>query len=437
VGLTPEDDMWVGAWWLGYFIFSIVLLLFTIPIFYFPPRLTVENDENKEQTEEQVQLNAIRNLELKQDEKFREEFREMSLSERAGKVLGNKLMMICMLGSTVSMYYNMAYLYYPKYLERQFNLTVEKANKLSVIPGPLYMIGTFLGGYVFSSMVGLNAWTARKPVVYVLWLSTVLAGFRMFIGCDQLNFRGYISETEKFNWDENCNCKEGKFDPVCDKIETSKAYVTACHAQCLDFTREPTPINTNITVYTNCVENSTVSADFCETEVCDESQVWIYILGSIIVQFPQSFFTAPFMMIFLGTSPSSEKSVSLSIFKLVQKLGGGLYAGTAIGMVFDKACVLFGKDDCSNEGGCLLYDNVELRFNFFGYILGMSVISLTIWTFLLFVKPVKGSTMYREMEREQKGDTKPETRKHTVTDEEIRLRSETMPLQNLEESGTL
>ena len=158
------------------------------------------------------------------------------------------------------------------------------------------------------------------------------------------------------------------------------------------------------------------------------------MLGSIIVQFPQSFFTAPFMMIFLGTSPSSEKSVSLSIFKLVQKLGGGLYAGTAIGMVFDRACVLFGKDDCSNEGGCLLYDNLELRFNFFGYILGMSIISLTIWTFLLFVKPVKGSTMYREMEREQRGDTKPESKKQTITDEEIRLRSETMPLQNLEDS---
>lgn len=73
-------------------------------------------------------------------------------------------------------------------------------------------------------MVGLNAWTARKPVIYVLWFSTVLAGFRMFIGCDQLKFRGYISETENFDWKENCNCKEGKFDPVCDKMETSKAY---------------------------------------------------------------------------------------------------------------------------------------------------------------------------------------------------------------------
>ena len=71
--------------------------------------------------------------------------------------------------------------------------------------------------HVFSNLIGLNAYTARKPVVYVLWISTILSGFRIFIGCDQINFRGYTSDkNDNFLWKDDCHCKQGKFDPVCD-----------------------------------------------------------------------------------------------------------------------------------------------------------------------------------------------------------------------------
>ena len=82
----------------------------------------------------------------------------------------------------------------------------------------------FLVCNVFSNLIGLNAYTARKPVVYVLWISTVLSAFRMFIGCDQINFRGYISEQDNFLWKDDCHCKQGKFDPVCSSEQPELGY---------------------------------------------------------------------------------------------------------------------------------------------------------------------------------------------------------------------
>jgi len=421
-GLTPADDRWVGAWWMGYFLFSIILLIATIPIFLFPAELPMEYAESSdpeesdaEKTDEEIEKEKfkkesdfVRKIEKEEDAKYMEEFRSMPIMGRIKKIAGNKLMVVYMVGSLINVYAAMAYLYATKYLERQFDLTVNEATTMAVIGGPFHLVGVLLGGYFFSNILRLNAHTAKKPVIFVLWAVIILGTFRLFVGCDQIDFKGYISETEDFLWNDDCHCKQGKLDPVCDEFEPSKGYVTACHAQCLDYkVLEVRGMENNMTsfknstIYNNCFENSSVSADFCESDVCESRQLWIYVIGSLLVGFPMSFFTAPFMMIFLGTSPSSEKSVALAVYKLVQKLGGTLWAGTVIGSVFEKSCVLFAKDDCDNQGGCLLYDNHKLRFTYFGYITVVSMIGLSVWSLMLCVKPVKGSTMYREMEKDK------------------------------------
>ena len=165
----------------------------------------------------------------------------------------------------------------------------------------------------------------------------------------------------------------GKLDKVCDERNGNIAYVTACHAQCSEFT-----IDGNHTIYSGCFENSTVSDKFCEEEPrCSFGGLTGYLIGEILVSLPSAFFTAPFMMIFLGTVPASEKAVALACFKLVQKLFGSLWAGTVIGWVFERGCVLFARDDCDNVGNCLIYDNNILRITRPNFrIWGISVILL-------------------------------------------------------------
>ena len=38
-GFGPDDPRWIGAWWMGFFLQGILLVIFTIPIALFPRRL--------------------------------------------------------------------------------------------------------------------------------------------------------------------------------------------------------------------------------------------------------------------------------------------------------------------------------------------------------------------------------------------------------------
>lgn len=46
--ITPDDPRWMGAWWLGFLVLGVVILILTIPIFMFPRRLSAENNNNVE-----------------------------------------------------------------------------------------------------------------------------------------------------------------------------------------------------------------------------------------------------------------------------------------------------------------------------------------------------------------------------------------------------
>lgn len=37
--MTPESKVWVGAWWLGFFIFSFVCIIISIPLIGYPQKL--------------------------------------------------------------------------------------------------------------------------------------------------------------------------------------------------------------------------------------------------------------------------------------------------------------------------------------------------------------------------------------------------------------
>lgn len=50
IGLKPNDPRWIGAWWLGFVIFGIGSLIFSIPIFFFPRNFrkqTIEYHDNE------------------------------------------------------------------------------------------------------------------------------------------------------------------------------------------------------------------------------------------------------------------------------------------------------------------------------------------------------------------------------------------------------
>ena len=39
MGLTPDSNLWIGAWWFGYLVAAIFCILFAIPMLAFPRTL--------------------------------------------------------------------------------------------------------------------------------------------------------------------------------------------------------------------------------------------------------------------------------------------------------------------------------------------------------------------------------------------------------------
>lgn len=51
-GLSPRDPTWIGAWWLGFLIISIVLIVPGLAMFFFPQSGKADSNESKDVSDE-------------------------------------------------------------------------------------------------------------------------------------------------------------------------------------------------------------------------------------------------------------------------------------------------------------------------------------------------------------------------------------------------
>ena len=51
--MSTKDPRWIGAWWLGFFVFGFIALIFSFPLLCFPRYLTQKN-KRKEKEEENL-----------------------------------------------------------------------------------------------------------------------------------------------------------------------------------------------------------------------------------------------------------------------------------------------------------------------------------------------------------------------------------------------
>ena len=46
VDISTRDPRWIGAWWLGFLVFGLTVVVFGIPLFFFPKHMKKENQVN-------------------------------------------------------------------------------------------------------------------------------------------------------------------------------------------------------------------------------------------------------------------------------------------------------------------------------------------------------------------------------------------------------
>jgi hypothetical protein len=126
INLTANDPRWIGAWWLGFVIFGILIFILSILLLGFPRELPGA----KEMREEQIKKGNIRKVKNSEKPTLKRILPELR------DLLTNGTFMFNTLGVTATVFYFGAVIpFYPKILSLKFRLLSEKIG---------YILGTLL-----------------------------------------------------------------------------------------------------------------------------------------------------------------------------------------------------------------------------------------------------------------------------------------------------
>ncbi|KAL8589511.1 hypothetical protein ACOMHN_015897 [Nucella lapillus] len=246
--MTPDDPRWVGAWWLGFVLTSVVNLMVSLPILCFGAELpsakhirqirvsqahTQAQEGKKEATTEGVEPNPAT---PSQGELSLRHFVQTSLT-----LLSNPCFLfisLSMVSESISLSGVATFL--PKMIEKKFRVSASKAamwSGLAVVPSAAS--GQFLGGFVAQRMK-LSIPGLIKLCIVGFLLTFLFVGI-VWIDCGREEFVGITlpyptSVThEDVTLTSSCNaaclCSTEVFSPACDHNKTM--YFSPCHAGCV------------------------------------------------------------------------------------------------------------------------------------------------------------------------------------------------------------
>ncbi|GBL94501.1 Solute carrier organic anion transporter family member 1B2 [Araneus ventricosus] len=336
-GYGPEDPRWIGAWWLGFLVQGLILLVCTIPLALFPKRLPGQKIHQDISKEKGPSLTGL-----------------IAASKR---ILKNPLFITIVLNDIMTIFGSMGhFVMLPKYMEHQFRLTASDASLLSGPPGiAAVMSATVIGGY----LVWKYRPTAKFVIASMIAMEAVSAlGFVLLMipKCDKvemanfgLNREGLILDSE---CNFNCTCTTKAFSPICGS-DGRTVYFTPCFAGCRE--------NVNQT-FSDCScisepsgqQASNATEGLCVTDDC-WSQALGYIITLPIIQFISSLLRLQHIVLLLRSVLPEDKSIALGMLEALICIFGFVPYLVIFGSLVDSTCLVWEKS-CGEYGNCWFYD---------------------------------------------------------------------------------
>ncbi|XP_066275484.1 solute carrier organic anion transporter family member 3A1-like [Branchiostoma lanceolatum] len=213
LGLFQGSPLWVGAWWLGFFVMAGLLGLVASLLLLFPAALKQPKEENDNAEEDGNRM--LPGMEIHDSpssfdpaETLKQQAKDILLSLK--KVLTNWSFM-CITMASVSLSASVStYSFLPKYMETQFDMHKSQA----------------------SYLMGVNI-----PYGHSLNANVTLGGLP-----------GGIALTSPCNAD--CGCRLDNYRPVC--ASDGITYFSGCHAGCHERHSFPGPGGIKLSNYSNC-----------------------------------------------------------------------------------------------------------------------------------------------------------------------------------------
>jgi len=387
---TASDQIWVGAWWVGFVIAWVMSWACAFFIFCYPALLPtnpitsnklVSVDHANGESYGSVGQQSANNIEESSPKDFKQSesaFVQIPLCILA--LLKNPTYMLISFGGAFDgIALSGLSTFLPKFIQVQYGYTAGfSAILFGMLVTPSGGFGTFSGGYV-SKRFKLNRNQVLKMYI-VCQIITIPSALAILMYCENSQSPGVNTaynaatlksttllpssvlptfEAQDSNHEKglslkatcNANCGScgnlAEFIPVCGS--DNRLYFNACYAGCKDSK------DTNGTKeYFNCacVEEDSKSAIVDSCNVGCNNFVYFAIMAFIIIW--MTFMAAmPSVVATLRFVRPEERSLGLGIQTIVLRLLGTIPGPALYGRLIDEACIL-------SSGKCLMYNNYSM-----------------------------------------------------------------------------
>uniref|UniRef100_A0A3Q1GZJ5 Solute carrier organic anion transporter family member n=1 Tax=Anabas testudineus TaxID=64144 RepID=A0A3Q1GZJ5_ANATE len=360
--MTPENPLWVGAWWIGFLVGGAAALLVAFPILGYPRQLPGSQEYVAMRVSEAHQLKDGSHT-TASDPQFGKSVKDMPRSVLL--LLKNPtFLFLCLAGATEATLIAGMSTFGPKFLESQFSLSAsEAATWFGYMVVPAGGGGTFLGGYIVKK---LNL-RCRGIIRFCMMCAMVslIAIFIFVIHCPNVPMAGVtapyhssLEESLTVRCNAGCSCNRELYNPVCGA--DGVMYYSPCHAGCKSINH--TEPSTGKQVYSgcSCVVGNVSSGEqgFARAGKCGSSCHYMpAFLSFLFIIICFTFLCSiPALTATLRCVPDSQRSFGLGIQWIVVRTLGGIPGPIAFGSVIDISCLLW-QDRCDEQGSCYLYQN--------------------------------------------------------------------------------
>ncbi|CAL1676917.1 unnamed protein product [Lasius platythorax] len=399
IGLTPDSNVWIGAWWIGFLAAAVICFIIAVPVLAFPAALPGSEELAKDRVSEAHEKST--RPPTAETGKVFSKIRE--LPRALTELLGNPaFFMLNLAGASEGLLIAGFAAFLPKLIENQFSVNASSAALLmGLVTVPAGGGGTFLGGYLIKRF---NLPCSGILKFCLLATAACIAFTLCFaLNCPNIDFAGltvpYQNITRKIALslenicNNGCGCSRLQFDPICgvDGI----TYYSPCHAGCY---RETSINDVKIYMDCSCIHSPAMNlttedgGDIVHYQAINTtcastcSYLWLFIVLAFCNMFMTFLCTMPALSSTLRVVRDDQRSFALGIQWIKVRILGTIPAPMVFGALIDDTCILW-NETCDGRGACLVYDNYYmsrymLALAFIGKAASLLFFFLAWWTYI-------------------------------------------------------
>uniref|UniRef100_A0A3B5M993 Solute carrier organic anion transporter family member n=1 Tax=Xiphophorus couchianus TaxID=32473 RepID=A0A3B5M993_9TELE len=403
ITINYKDSRWVGAWWLGFILTGVVILLSSIPFFFLPkslPKQGEEEDGGNKSTElasgpEQESFLPDENEDGEDKEKavtFKEMAKDFVPSLK--RLFRNSIYSMMILTHLVAVNGFIGLITFkPKFMEQIYGQAASKAIFLiGIMNLPAVALGIITGGFVLKRFNLGVIGAARVSITASLGAFSLLT-LQGFFHCDNAEvagltvaYQGYQQVSYNYSTllspcNMGCSCSMKHWDPVC--AYNGMTYASPCLAGC----QTATGTGKAMLYSAEGTSCSTLDPGCSRKSDCDY-KFKIYMALTVAGAFISACGATPGYIVLLRSIQPDLKSLALGMQTLIVRTLGGIPPPIYFGALIDRTCLKWGTKQCGGRGACRLYDSNAFRMTFVGLVTGLYFLANVLWG-ILYVKIIK------------------------------------------------